>query len=143
MALANRQAQHFNHEFIGTEHILLGLVKEGDGVGANVLKKLGLDLDCVGHEVERLIKKGPDEVAEGNLPPTPRGKKVVEYALGEARTLNHNYVGTEHLLLGLLLEQTGIAPHVLTRLGLGLKNVRAEVLNLLDTGPESKYQQGS
>ena len=102
MALANQEAQRFNHEYIGTEHILLGLVKEGSGVGANVLKNLDVDLRKVRLEVEKLVKSGPDMVTMGKLPQTPRAKKVIEYAIEEARNLNHNYVGTEHLLLGLL-----------------------------------------
>src|SRR2546428_81072 len=96
MALANQEAQRFNHEYIGTEHILLGLVKEGSGVGANVLKNLDVDLRKVRLEVEKLVKAGPDMVTMGKLPQTPRAKKVIEYAIEEARNLNHNYVGTAH-----------------------------------------------
>ncbi len=131
MALANQEAQRFNHEYIGTEHILLGLVKEGSGVGANVLKNLDVDLRKVRLEVEKLVKSGPDMVTMGKLPQTPRAKKVIEYAIEEARNLNHNYVGTEHLLLGLLREQDGVAAQVLMNLGLKLEEVREEVLNLL------------
>src|SRR5512145_1071777 len=131
MALANQEAQRFNHEYIGTEHILLGLVKEGSGVGANVLKNLDIDLRKVRLEVEKLVKRGPDMVTIGKLPQTPRAKKVIEYAIEEARKLNHNYVGTEHLVLGLLREQDGVAAQVLTNLGLKLEDVREEVLNLL------------
>jgi len=136
MALANQEAQRFNHEYIGTEHILLGLVKEGSGVGANVLKNLGIDLRKVRLEVEKLVKSGPDMVTMGKLPQTPRAKKVIEYAIEEARSLNHNYVGTEHLLLGLLREQDGVAAQVLMNLGLKLEEVREEVLNLLGAGVE-------
>ena len=131
MALANQEAQRFNHEYIGTEHILLGLVKEGSGVGANVLKHLDIDLRKVRLEVEKLVKSGPDMVTMGKLPQTPRAKKVIEYAIEEARSLNHNYVGTEHLLLGLLREQDGVAAQVLMNLDLKLEDVREEVLNLL------------
>ncbi len=131
MALANQEAQRFNHEYIGTEHVLLGLVKEGSGVGANVLKNLDVDLRKVRLEVEKLVKSGPDMVTMGKLPQTPRAKKVIEYAIEEARNLNHNYVGTEHLLLGLLREQDGVAAQVLMNLGLKLDEVREEVLNLL------------
>jgi ATP-dependent Clp protease ATP-binding subunit ClpC len=134
MALANQEAQRFNHEYIGTEHILLGLVKEGSGVGANVLKHLEIDLRKVRLEVEKLVKSGPDMVTMGKLPQTPRAKKVIEYAIEEARSLNHNYVGTEHLLLGLLREQDGVAAQVLMNLGLKLDDVREEVLNLLGAG---------
>src|SRR5512140_370234 len=101
MALANQEAQRFNHEYIGTEHILLGLVKEGSGVGANVLKNLDVDLRRVRLEVEKLIKSGPDPVAIGKLPLTPLAQKVTESAAREAVDLKHNYVGTEHVLLGL------------------------------------------
>ncbi len=136
MALANQEAQRFNHEYIGTEHILLGLVKEGSGVGANVLKNLDIDLRKVRLEVEKLVKSGPDMVTMGKLPQTPRAKKVIEYAIEEARNLNHNYVGTEHLLLGLLREHDGVAAQVLMNLALKLEEVREEVLNLLGAGVE-------
>ena len=138
MALANQEAQRFNHEYIGTEHILLGLVKEGSGVGANVLKNLGVDLRKVRLEVEKLVRSGPDMVTMGKLPQTPRAKKVIEYAIEEARNLNHNYVGTEHLLLGLLREHDGVAAQVLMNLGLKLEEVREEVLNLLGAGVEGE-----
>ncbi len=137
MALANQEAQRFNHEYIGTEHILLGLVKEGSGVGANVLKNLGVDLRKVRLEVEKLVKSGPDMVTMGKLPQTPRAKKVIEFAIEEARSLNHNYVGTEHLLLGLLREHDGVAAQVLMNLGLKLEEVREEVLNLLGAGVDA------
>ncbi len=137
MALANQEAQRFNHEYIGTEHILLGLVKEGSGVGANVLKNLDVDLRKVRLEVEKLVKSGPDMVTMGKLPQTPRAKKVIEYAIEEARNLNHNYVGTEHLLLGLLREHEGVAAQVLMNLGLKLEEVREEVLNLLGAGVDN------
>jgi len=136
MALANQEAQRFNHEYIGTEHILLGLVKEGSGVGANVLKNLDVDLRKVRLEVEKLVKSGPETVTMGKLPQTPRAKKVIEYAIEEARNLNHNYVGTEHLLLGLLREQDGVAAQVLMNLNLKLEDVREEVLNLLGATEE-------
>ncbi|MBK8268973.1 MAG: ATP-dependent Clp protease ATP-binding subunit [Planctomycetes bacterium] len=141
MALANQEAQRFNHEYIGTEHILLGLVKEGSGVGANVLKNLEVDLRKVRLEVEKLVKSGPDMVTMGKLPQTPRAKKVIEYAIEEARNLNHNYVGTEHLLLGLLREQDGVAAQVLMNLGIKLEEVREEVLNLLGAGVENEEGQ--
>ena len=140
MALANQEAQRFNHEYIGTEHILLGLVKEGSGVGANVLKNLEVDLRKVRLEVERLVRAGPEMVTMGKLPQTPRAKKVIEYAIEEARNLNHNYVGTEHLLLGLLREHDGVAAQVLMNLNLKLEEVREEVLNLLGAGAESESE---
>jgi ATP-dependent Clp protease ATP-binding subunit ClpC len=142
MALANQEAQRFNHEYIGTEHILLGLVKEGSGVGANVLKNLDVDLRKVRLEVEKLVKAGPEMVTMGKLPQTPRAKKVIEYAIEEARNLNHNYVGTEHLLLGLLREHDGVAAQVLRNLGLKLEEVREEVLNLLGASNESEEAPG-
>ena len=137
MQLANQEAQRFNHEYIGTEHILLGLVKEGSGVAANVLKNLDVDLRKIRIEVEKIVQTGPDMVTMGKLPQTPRAKKVIEYAMEEARNLNHNYVGTEHLLLGLLREQEGVAAQVLMNLGMKLDDVRDEVLNLLGHGLES------
>jgi ATP-dependent Clp protease ATP-binding subunit ClpC len=137
MALANQEAQRFNHEYIGTEHILLGLVKEGSGVGANVLKNLDVDIKKLRLEVEKLVKSGPDMVTMGKLPHTPRAKKVIEYAIEEARALNHNYIGTEHILLGLLRETEGIAAQVLMNMGLKLEDVRQEVLNLLGAGVEN------
>src|SRR5512144_214602 len=127
MALANQEAQRFNHEYIGTEHILLGLVKEGSGVGATVLKNLDIDLRKVRLEVEKLVKSGPDMVTMGKLPQTPRAKKVIEYAIEEARALNHNYVGTEHILLGLLREEHGGAARALAAVGVGLDAARDEV----------------
>jgi ATP-dependent Clp protease ATP-binding subunit ClpC len=141
MALANQEAQRFNHEYIGTEHILLGLVKEGSGVGPNVLKNLDIDLRKVRLEVEKLVKSGPEMVTMGKLPQTPRAKKVLEYAIEEARNLNHNYVGTEHLLLGLLREQDGVAAQVLMNLGVKLEEVREEVLNLLGAGVEAEESE--
>jgi ATP-dependent Clp protease ATP-binding subunit ClpC len=143
MALANQEAQRLDHEHIGTEHILLGLVKEGSGVGANVLKNLDVDLRKVRLEVEKLVKSGPDMVAMGKLPQTPRAKKVIEYAIEEARNLNHNYVGTEHLLLGLLREQDGVAAQVLMNLSLKLEEVREEVLNLLGASVEGEEVGGA
>src|SRR5215217_7923179 len=127
MQHANQEARRFNHEYIGTEHVLLGLIKEGSGVAANVLKNLDVDLRKVRLEVEKLVKSGPDMVTMGKLPQTPRAKKVIEYSMEEARNLNHNYVGTEHILLGLLREQEGVAAQVLMNLGLKLEEVREEV----------------
>jgi len=135
MALANQEARRFNHEYIGPEHILLGLIREASGVGANVLKNLDVDLRKVRLEVEKLIMIGPDMVTMGNLPQTPRAKKVIEYAIEEARNLNHNYVGTEHLLLGLLkAEQGNTAYSVLSKLEVNIDRVRNGVLTLLGQG---------
>ena len=142
MHLANQEAQRFNHEYVGTEHMLLGLIKEGSGVAANVLKNLEVDLRKIRNEVEKIVQAGPEMVTMGKLPQTPRAKKAIEYAIEEARNLNHNYVGTEHLLLGLLREQEGVAAQVLLNLNLKLDEVREEVLNLLghgmDAGGESE-----
>ena len=137
MQLANQEAQRFNHEYVGTEHVLLGLVKEGSGVAANVLKNLDVDLRKIRVEVEKIVQSGPDMVTMGKLPQTPRAKKVIEYAIEEARNLNHNNVGTEHLLLGLLREQEGVAAQVLMNLNLKLEEVREEVLNLLGHGMDA------
>jgi len=147
MTLANQEAQRFNHEYVGTEHVLLGLIKEGSGVAANVLKNLDVDLRKIRNEVEKIVQAGPDMVTMGKLPQTPRAKKVIEYAIEEARNLNHNYVGTEHLLLGLLREQEGVAAQVLMNLSLKLDEVREEVLNLLghgmDAGGEGERAAGA
>ncbi len=141
MQLANQEAQRFNHEYIGTEHVLLGLIKEGSGVAANVLKNLDIDLRKIRLEVEKLVQSGPDMVTMGKLPQTPRAKKVIEYSMEEARNLNHNYVGTEHILLGLLREQEGVAAQVLMNLGLKLEDVREEVLSLLGHGMEGETSE--
>lgn len=135
LALANQEAQRFNHEYIGTEHLLLGLVKEGSGAGATVLKNLGVDIEKLRSEVEKLVQSGPDMVIVGKLPQTPRAKRAIEYAIEEARTFNHRYIGTEHILLGLLREKEGIAAQVLTNLGLNLDEVRREVCDTLGDKP--------
>jgi ATP-dependent Clp protease ATP-binding subunit ClpC len=131
MGLARQEAQRLNHEYIGTEHILLGLVQEGSGVAANVLKNLSVDLKKIRQEVEKLVKTGPSMVTMGQLPFTPRAKKVLELALEEASNLGHNYIGTEHILLGLIRERDGKAAKVLTNLGVKLEQVREEVLEFL------------
>ena len=136
MALANQEAQRFNHEYIGTEHILLGLIKEGSGVGANVLRNLDVDLHKVRRAVEQHVSPGPEMMASAKLPQTPRAKKVIEYAVFEARDLNHNYIGTEHLLLGLLRIEKGVAANVLTEFDLKLDQIREEVQSLLGAGLE-------
>ena len=137
MTLANQEAQRFNHEYVGTEHILLAIAKEGNGVAANVLRNLEVDLRKIRLEVEKIVQTGPDMVTMGKLPQTPRAKKVLEYAIEEARNLGQNVVGTEHLLLGLLREQEGVAAQVLMNLNLKLEEVREEVLNLLGHGMEA------
>jgi ATP-dependent Clp protease ATP-binding subunit ClpC len=129
--LAKEEAKRFNHDYIGTEHILLGLVREGEGVAAAVLASFGLGPDKVRLEVEKLVQPGPSTVISGDLPFTPKAKKVIELAMDEARSLGHNYIGTEHLLLGLIREGEGVASQVLVNLGLELEKVRDEVMNLL------------
>jgi len=136
MALAYREARLFKHEYMGTEHILLGLIKQQASVGANVLKNLEIDLRDVRIEVEKLIRSGPEPVTMGKLPQTPRAKRVFEFAIEESRNLSHNYVGTEHLLLGLLREYDGVAGMVLTNLNLKLEDVREEVLKVLGQAGE-------
>jgi ATP-dependent Clp protease ATP-binding subunit ClpC len=133
MRLANQEAQRFNHEYIGTEHILLGLLKVDTGVAATVLKILDIDLPKVCRELDKIIQSGTDRGVKARLPQTPRAKKVVEYAIEEAGALHHDYVGTEHVLLGLLREGEGVAAQVLLNLGLKLHNVRQVVLNVLNT----------
>ncbi|MFT4537792.1 MAG: ATP-dependent Clp protease ATP-binding subunit ClpC [Planctomycetota bacterium] len=138
MNLARQEAQRFNHEYLGTEHVLLGLVQEGSGVAANVLKNMGIDLNKIRMEVEKIVKTGPSMVTMGQLPFTPRAKKVLELSMEEASNLGHNYIGTEHLLLGLIKENEGIAAQVLLNLGVKLEDVREEVLDFLgaDTSDE-------
>ena len=141
MLFADQEARRFNHEYIGTEHILLGLVKEGSGVAANVLKNLSVDLRKIRLEVEKLLESRPDIVTMGKLPQTPRAKKVVEYAIEESKYLHHNYVGTEHILLGLFRDQETVAAQVLMSLGLRLENVRAAVLAILgQSSPENEIR---
>jgi hypothetical protein len=141
MQLANQEAQRLHHEYIGTEHILLGLMKEGSGVAANVLKNLNVDLRTIRLEVEKILVSGPLFVSTRKLPQTPKARKVIDSAIEEARNLGHNYVGTEHLLLGLLHEQDCVAYQVLLNLDLKADRVRACVLQLLGqpkAGPDLK-----
>jgi uncharacterized damage-inducible protein DinB len=130
LQLAQEEAQHFNHNYIGTEHILLGLVREGDGVAARVLNNLGIELNKVRSAVEFIIGRG-DRMVMGEIGLTPRAKHAIELAVDEARRLNHHYIGTEHLLLGLVREGEGIAAGVLESLGVSLENVRAQVISVL------------
>ncbi|MBP7934699.1 MAG: hypothetical protein KA354_08645 [Phycisphaerae bacterium] len=135
MALANQQAQRLEHDHIGTEHILLGLVKEGTGVAANALKTLGADLDRVRHEVEGMLTPGDQGPGSGKLAQVPAAKRVIEYAIEEARLLNHRYVGSEHLLIGLLREQEGLAARALMNLGVRLHDARLAIADLLGEAP--------
>jgi len=140
LAMAREEAARLHHEYVGTEHILLGLIREGEGVAAAVLQNLSVDLDEIQQKIEETVKKGKAAQATGpDLPYTSRAKKVLELAMGEARELNHSYVGTEHLLLGLLREEKGIAAQVLTDAGVNLDAARSETLRLLGT---SELPQG-
>ena len=129
--MARDEAIRLQHDYVGTEHILLGLIREGEGVAAAVLTNLSVDLDQVNEQVEERVKRGKATIALGELPYTTRAKKVLEFAMAEARELNHSYVGTEHLLLGLLREEKGIAAQVLNHLGISLEDARAETLKVL------------
>ena len=134
LQMAREEAQRLHHEYVGTEHILLGLIREGEGVAAAVLQNLNVDLDEIQQKIEETVKKGKAQQTTGpDLPYTSRAKKVLELAMSEARELNHSYVGTEHLLLGLLREEKGIAAQVLTDSGVNLDAARAETLRLLGT----------
>ncbi|MBK1833453.1 ATP-dependent Clp protease ATP-binding subunit [Roseibacillus ishigakijimensis] len=132
LALARKEADRFNHNYVGTEHILLGLIKLGQGVAVSVLERLGLDLDTVRMEVEKEVGTGPDTKLSGSVAYTPRVKKVLALANKEAKNLNHSYVGTEHLLLGLLREGEGIAARVLQRLEVDIQSTRNEILSEID-----------
>jgi ATP-dependent Clp protease ATP-binding subunit ClpA len=132
LALARQEADRFNHNFVGTEHLLLGLITLGQGTAVTVLGKMGLDLETVRMEVEKMVGTGPDQKMIGNIPYTPRVKKVLALAANEARAFNHTYVGTEHILLGLLLEGDGVAARVLKNLGMDTETTRLEILRELD-----------
>src|SRR5215218_5896208 len=148
LAMAREEAARLHHEYVGTEHILLGLIREGEGVAATVLQNLSVELDDIQQKIEETVKKGKAGQTTGpDLPYTSRAKKVLELAMSEARELNHSYVGTEHLLLGLLREEKGIAAQVLTDAGVNLDAARAETLRLLGTempqgGQSATSQQG-
>src|SRR6201995_4994700 len=144
LALARKEADRFNHNYVGTEHLLLGLIKLGQGVAVNVLQKMGLDLETVRMEVEKQGGSGPETKMVGNIPYTPRVKKVLALAGKEAKSLNHSYVGTEHILLGLLREGEGVAARVLKNLEVDIERTRNEILKELDpnfTPPEAEDEQ--
>jgi len=144
LALARKEADRFNHNFLGTEHLLLGLIKLGQGVAVNVLQKMGLDLETVRMEVEKRVGTGPDQKMIGNIPYTPRVKKVLDLAKREAKNLNHTYIGTEHILLGLLREGDGVAAQILRSLDVDIEQTRQEILKELDpnfTGEESSIPE--
>src|SRR4051812_40672125 len=140
LALARKEADRFNHNYVGTEHLLLGLIKLGQGVAVNVLQKMGLDLETVRMEVEKQVGSGPETKMVGNIPYTPRVKKVLALAGKEAKALNHSYVGTEHILLGLLREGEGVAARVLKTLEVDIERTRNEILRELD--PQFSSGQG-
>src|SRR5438094_843475 len=143
LQLAQEEAQRFNHNYIGTEHLLLGLVREGEGVAAKVLANLGVELNKVRSAVEFIIGRG-DRAVMGEIGLTPRAKKVIELAVDEARRLGHHYIGTEHLLLGLIREGEGIAAGVLESLGVNLEKVRTEVIKVLtQTGSAPSHERRS
>jgi len=143
LALARKEADRFNHNFVGTEHLLLGLIKLGQGVAVNVLQKMGLDLETVRMEVEKQVGTGPDQKMIGNVPFTPRVKKVLQLAAKEAKMLNHTYVGTEHILLGLLREGDGVAARVLKNLDVDIEATRSEILRELDPNFSAAAQEES
>src|SRR5271155_479411 len=132
LALARKEAERFNHNYVGTEHMLLGLIKLGQGVAVNVLQRMGLDLERVRIEVEKHVGSHPETNMIGNIPYTPRVKKVLALAAKEAKALNHSYVGTEHILLGLLREGEGVAARVLKNLDVDIEQTRQEILKELD-----------
>ena len=140
--IAQEEAKRLNHDYVGTEHILLGLIALGEGVAAQVLANLGVDLRRVRSEIEKIVGTGDNVMLLGEIPFTPRAKKVLEYAVEEAQHMGHSYVGTEHLLLGLIREEEGVAARVLENLGLRLEVVREEVLNLLGEGQAQQQQPG-
>ena len=143
LAMAREEAIRLQHDYVGTEHILLGLIREGEGVAAAVLNNLAVDLEQVQEKVEESVRRGKATIALGELPYTSRAKKVLEFAMAEARELNHSYVGTEHLLLGLLREEKGIAAEVLGQLGVGLEDARRETLKLLGSEPNTQPSASS
>ena len=143
LALARKEADRFNHNFVGTEHLLLGLIKLGQGVAVNVLQKLGLDLETVRMEVEKQVGTGPDQKMIGNIPYTPRVKKVLALAAKEAKNLSHTYVGTEHILLGLLREGDGVAARVLKNLDVDIEQTRQEILKELDPNFSAQEEQSA
>ena len=130
VALAQEEARMLNHNYIGTEHILLGLVREGEGVAARALESLGISLEAVRQQVKEIIGRG-QQASSGHIPFTPRAKKVLELSLREAQLLGHNYIGTEHILLGLIREGDGVAAQVLVRMGADLNRARPQVVQLL------------
>ena len=134
LSLAQEEAQRFNHNYIGTEHILLGLSRETNGVAAKVLSGLGIELNKVRSAIEFIIGRG-ETSSQGEIGLTPRSKKVIELAVDEARRMNHHYIGTEHLLVGLMREGEGVAAGVLESLGANLDKIRTETIRVLSQNP--------
>jgi ATP-dependent Clp protease ATP-binding subunit ClpC len=141
IVLAQHEARRLNHNYIGTEHLLLGLVAEGEGVAAKALESLGISLEAVRTQVEEIIGRGGQAPAD-HLPFTPRAKKVLELSLREGLQLGHNYIGTEHILLGLIREAEGVAAQVLVKLGADLSRVRQQVIQLLGGDPVEFHEEG-
>jgi Clp amino terminal domain, pathogenicity island component/UvrB/uvrC motif len=142
VVLAQEEASRLEHNYIGTEHILLGLIHEGEGVAAEALDSLGISLDPVRQQVEEIIGRG-QQAPQGHIPFTPRAKKVLELSLRESLQLGHNYIGTEHILLGLIREGDGVAAQVLVRLGADLNRVRQQVIQLLHAHPADEPGPGA
>lgn len=143
MQLANQEAQKLCHEYIGTEHILLGLLKGGEknpNEAVKILNALDINIEKVRIEIKKIVQSGPEMVVRGKLPQTPRAKKVIEYAIEEARNFNHDYVGTQHLLLGLLREEDGCAAQCLRNCGVKLEEVRIKILELFGGKPAEKNE---
>jgi len=136
LALARTEADRFNHNFVGTEHLLLGLIKLGQGTGVTALRNMGLDLETIRREVEKMVGTGPGEKMIGNIPYTPRVKKILALTAKQARELHHTYLGTEHILLGMIIEGDGVAGRVLKKLGVELEKTRQEILKELDPNAE-------
>src|SRR3977135_2956582 len=141
VGLAQEEASMLNHKYIATEHILLGLIHEGEGVAAKALESLGISLEGVRQQVEEIIGQG-QQAPSGHIPFTPRAKKVLELSLREALQLGHNYIGTEHILLGLIREGEGVAAQVLVKLGADLNRVRQQVMQLVSGGQGKAPDEG-
>src|SRR5215469_16117843 len=137
VVLAQEEARMLDHNYIGTEHLLLGLIHEGEGVAAKALEAMGISLDAVRQQVEAIIGRG-QQAPSGHIPFTPRAKRVLELSLRESGQLGHNYIGTEHILLGLVREGEGVAAQVLVKLGADLNRVRQMVIQLLDGASEGR-----
>ncbi len=141
--IARQEADHFNHNYVGTEHLLLGIIRLGQGVAVNVLRKMGVDFEVVREEVSKAVAQGPETKTVGEIPLTPRAKKVIEYAVEDAERFKHSYVGTEHLLLGLLREEEGVAARIMANLNVDIVKVREEIMNELGVSMGSELGGGS